>query len=87
MRLQVEEVDLDELTGALLERFAVAAPVGYLVGRTVIRDGVSGALGCSDLEAEQIVDTMIARGFVHYDGDPTTSEDEVRPWLFRRRRP
>jgi hypothetical protein len=30
---------------------------------------------------------MIARGFVHYDGDPTTSEDAYHPWLFRRRRP
>jgi hypothetical protein len=85
VRLHVEEVDLDALTAALLERFAVAAPAGYLVGRTAIRDSVSGTLGCSDLEAEEIVDTMISRGFVRYDGDPTTSEPEVRPWLFRRR--
>jgi hypothetical protein len=83
VRLIVEEVDLAELTAALRDRFARASPTGYVVGRTALRDAVATMLSCSQLEAEDIVDTLIVRGFVRYDGDPMTAADDERPWLLR----
>ncbi len=83
MRLCIEEVDLAELTAVLRDRFDAAAPVGYLRGRTALRDAVAGILDSSELEAEDIVDTLIARGFVHYDGDPTATTSDERPWILQ----
>jgi hypothetical protein len=80
--LSVEDVDLAELTQAVRGRFSGAAPVGYLDGRTALRDAVTLELGCSDLEAETIVDTPVARGFVRYEGDPRAAVDEGRGWAF-----
>jgi hypothetical protein len=80
VRLAVEEVDLAELTGALRARFAGSAPSGYLDGRTALRDAVTEELGCSELEAEEIVDTLVARGFAHYEGDPSAAMDDGRGW-------
>jgi hypothetical protein len=80
VRLTVEEIDLAELTAALRSRFAGAAPVGYLVGRTALRDAVAQELGCSQLEAEEIVDTMVGRRFVRYEGDPGAAVDDDRGW-------
>ncbi len=80
MRLVLEEVDLAELTACLRTRFAGAAPAGYLVGRTALRDAVTDELECSELEAEEIVDTLVARGFVRYQGDPAAAIDDERGW-------
>lgn len=38
--------------------------MGAIVGRTRFRDEVARHLGCSKLEAETLVDTMIGRGFL-----------------------
>jgi hypothetical protein len=83
VRLSVEEIDLAELTAALRRRFPAGAPTGYLVGRTVIRDATATTLACSELEAEEIVDTMVSRGFLRYDGNPTETGDGDRPWILR----
>jgi hypothetical protein len=80
VRLPIEEVDLAELTASLRSRFAGAAPAGYLVGRTALRDAVTLELQCSELEAEEIVDTLVARGFVRYEGDPGAAVDDERGW-------
>ena len=37
---------------------------GAVVGRTHLRDEVLRHLGCSQLEAETLVDTMVMRGFL-----------------------
>lgn len=80
MRLSIDEVDLAELTASLRRRFAGAAPVGYLDGRTLLRDAVADELECSELEAEEIVDTLVERGFVRYGGDPRAALDDARGW-------
>jgi hypothetical protein len=54
--------------------------VGYLDGRTALRDAVVEELRCSELEAEEIVDTLVARGFAHYEGNPAASIDDDRGW-------
>jgi hypothetical protein len=80
VRLLIEEVDLAELTASLRSRLAGVAPVGYLDGRTALRDAVGDVLGCSALEAEEIVDTLVARGFVRYEGNPAAALDDERGW-------
>lgn len=62
-RLNPEEVDLAVVARALR---SACGPIveGSIVGRTLLRDEVARYLECSQLEAEHIVDTMIARGFV-----------------------
>ncbi len=80
VRLSVEDIDLAELTAALRSRFGGVPPVGYLDGRTALRDAVAERLECSTLEAEEIVDTLVARGFVRYQGDPAAALDDGRGW-------
>jgi hypothetical protein len=80
VRLAIEEIDLAELTRMLRSRLAGSAPVGYLDGRTALRDAVAEQLECSELEAEEIVDTLVARGFVRYQGDPGAAVDDGRGW-------
>lgn len=80
MRLSIEEIDLAELTRSLRMRLSGAAPAGYLDGRTALRDAVADELECSELEAEEIVDTLVARGFVRYQGDPAAAMDDGRGW-------
>jgi hypothetical protein len=79
--MRVEDVDLAELARGLRDDLG-HAPAGYLPGRTELRDRTVQRLGCSELQAEQIVDTMIARRFVSYDD----SEEPAGPegvWRFR----
>jgi hypothetical protein len=78
--LSLEDLDLAELTRCLRERLAGSPPTGYLIGRTALRDAVTDELECSELVAEEIVDTLVARGFVRYQGDPTAEIDEPRGW-------
>ncbi|HRG95993.1 MAG TPA: hypothetical protein PLR99_07085 [Polyangiaceae bacterium] len=67
-RLDPTSVDLAELAAAL--RAACGAVVaGAVVGRTRMRDAVGAHLACSQLEAEQLVDTLIGRGFVSRQGE------------------
>ncbi len=79
MRLQ--EIDLASL--AINIRSALPFPAtGYLYGKTELRDATVKLLDCSLLEAEQLVDTMVARGFVSYDAEGETAEDPG-VWRFR----
>lgn len=76
--IDVEEIDLANLARRLLA--AVGSPVeGYVVGRTLMRDAVASILGCSLLQAENLVETLISRGLiVRRDGEQ--SSDAVE-WL------
>ena len=78
--LVIEDVDLATLVESLRRRFAAARPVGFLEGRTALRDAAAEELDCSDLEAEEIVDTLVARGFLRYEGDPQAEIDDRKPW-------
>jgi len=62
-RLVAEEVDLGELA-RVLRAACGASVVGVVVGRTLLRDEVARHVGCSQLEAETLVDTMVGRGFL-----------------------
>jgi hypothetical protein len=41
---------------------------------------VVSKFNCSQLEAEQLVDTMKSRGFLRYDGATSTGIDDMRSW-------
>ena len=58
-----EAIDLEELTRDLREHCGHCIE-DVVVGRTVLRDQVASSLQCSMLEAEQLVDTLIGRGFI-----------------------
>jgi hypothetical protein len=66
-RLDVEQVDLAELLAILRHRENDLEE--SLAGRSLMRDIVAAHLGCSMLEAENLVDTLIARGFAHLERD------------------
>jgi myo-inositol catabolism protein IolC len=66
MELDVSTVDLAELVTELDERVPVGAREGFVVGRTSFRDAVQAHLGCSELEAERLVDTMVSRGMLRF---------------------
>ena len=67
MILDVESLDL----AALARTLAASAPdlSGWLEGRTALRDEVALRLGASALEAEELVDTLVARGLVVFVAD------------------
>jgi hypothetical protein len=70
--LDVEQVDLAELVEML--RGHEVELVGSLTGRSRMRDLVAQRLDCSMLEAETLVDTLIAQGFAHLEHDPEGRE-------------
>lgn len=68
MHLDVEEIDLEKLADAVKRR-SEGQLFGSISGRSIVRDIVAAHLGCSLLEAEQLVDTMISRGFARLERD------------------
>lgn len=68
MHVDVEEVDLAKLANVVRHR--CEGPLfDTVVGKSIVRDIVAGYLGCSLLVAEQLVDTMVARGFARLEVD------------------
>jgi hypothetical protein len=80
MTFKPEAIDLAGVARELGVVFAGKPPVGYLLGRTALRDAVARFLVCSQLQAEQIVDTMIGRGFLKYEGSSSQEVDDLRVW-------
>lgn len=75
MQLDVEEVDLAKLAEVVKQRCEGPLPLfGTITGRSIVRDIVASHLGCSLLEAEQLVDTMIARGYARLERDDEDRE-------------
>jgi hypothetical protein len=72
-KIHPEEVDLAELAQALQSELVGESVAGYLEGRTALRDQVVTVLHSSELEAEELIDTMVSRGFLRFSGDPSGS--------------
>lgn len=68
-----DAVDLAQVAAHLASTVGQAV-AGAVVGRTILRDAVVARLDCSELEAENLVETLITRGFVRKveppDGPP-----------------
>ncbi|MBL0693733.1 hypothetical protein JJE73_08950 [Comamonas sp. JC664] len=66
-----EDIDLQQLTADLKNALGPGEPVGYLRGKSVMRNLLVDMRGFSELEAEELIDTMELRGFLRFLGDPT----------------
>ena len=66
-----EDLDLQALARELQERLRNYPPQGYLRGKSLMRDVLVHERHLSELEAEELVDTMEMRGYLHFLGDPS----------------
>lgn len=66
-----DDLDLRQLTADLKHMLAPGEPVGYLRGKALMRDMLVDTKGFSQYEAEELIDTLEARGFLRFLGDPT----------------
>ncbi len=68
----MESIDLEELARMIKRHIPPGdPPVGYLRGRSYFRDVIAHALRCSDVDAEQLVDTLEMNGYLHFEGNPS----------------
>jgi hypothetical protein len=71
MTLDPTSIDLADLSRRLSSSLcSQIIPGDKLEGQTTARDRVVSLLECSELEAELIVDTMVARGFLRFREGP-----------------
>jgi competence protein ComEC len=78
-----EELDLAKLSEELHQRLGPGEPVGYLRGKAAMRDALVDARGFSQLEAEEVVDTLESQGYLHFLGDPSRPSEAESRWEFR----
>jgi hypothetical protein len=81
--VDMESIDLAELAELIRRHVSPSdPPVGYLRGRSYFRDVIAQALRCSDLEAEDLVDTLEANGYLRFTGDPSERSVADSRWEF-----
>ena len=79
--MRLEDVDLTDLAQRIQRHIpANEPPVGYLRGRSYFRDVITHELGCSDLEAEELVDTLEMNGYLRFEGDPSERSRAESRW-------
>ncbi|MCP3141229.1 hypothetical protein [Pyxidicoccus xibeiensis] len=66
-----EDLDLQQLTADLKRTLGPGEPIGYLRGKALMRDVLVSTKGFSELEAEELIDTLELRGFLRFLGDPS----------------
>jgi hypothetical protein len=66
-----DDLDLRQLTADLKAMLGPGEPVGYLRGKSLMRNLLVDMKGFSELEAEELIDTLELRGFLRFLGDPT----------------
>ena len=77
----IEEVDLEQVSERLRNLFEHHPPQGYLRGKTALRNAVEESLHCSELEAEEMIDTLESRGFHRFDGNPSERSEADSTWI------
>lgn len=78
--MNLDDLDLAELAQALRHRAPPGEPKGYLRGKAALRDLVRAIVGCSELEAEDLVETMESRGYLRFEGNPAERSHALAPW-------
>jgi hypothetical protein len=66
MLIFVEDIDLARLAEALQRRFGRYLVASYLRGKTLMRDAVEEQVGCSEYEAEDLVETLELQGYIRF---------------------
>jgi hypothetical protein len=64
--LSAEEIDLATLAEALRARVGSELQASYLRGKTILRDTLQLHLGCSDRQAEELIETLELQGFIRF---------------------
>jgi hypothetical protein len=77
-----DDLDLRQLTTELRETLGPGEPIGYLRGKSQMRDVLVFRRRFSELEAEELIDTLEARGFLRFLGDPTERSVADSHWEF-----
>lgn len=77
----IDEVDLRELADRLRKWFEHHPPIGYLGGKTQLRDAVEASLACSELKAEELVDSLELQHLIEFEGDPALPSEVDAPWI------
>jgi hypothetical protein len=75
-----ENLDLEELVHQLRAALGDADPVGYLRGKSLMRNALVHQRRISELEAEEMIDTLEMGGFLRYLGDPTQPSQADARW-------
>lgn len=75
-----EELDLQQLSLELKEKLSPGEPVGYLRGKSLMRDVLVHERGFSELEAEEVIDTLELQGYLHFLGDPAERSHADSHW-------
>jgi hypothetical protein len=74
-----DNLDLESLAEELRAALP-GGPVGYLRGKSLMRDVLVQRKQFSELEAEELVDTLELQGFLHFLGDPAERSVADAPW-------
>ncbi len=70
--MDIARVDLAEMAELIRRHIPPGdPPVGWLRGRSYFRDVLVHELRCSDVEAEELVDTLEMNGYLRFEGDPS----------------
>lgn len=77
--MNLEDVDLSMVLDQLRPELG-AGVVGYLRGKARMRDLLVEQRGYSIVEAEQVIDTLEARGFLEFEGDPSSRSQAEALW-------
>ena len=79
--VRMEDLDLREVAERLRRHVPEGEPpVGYLRGRSYFRDVLVHELTCSELEAEELVDTLEMNGYLKFEGDPSIRARAESRW-------
>ncbi len=79
--VRIEDIDLLDVAERIRRHIPEGEPpVGYLRGRSYFRDVLVHELGISDLEAEQLVDTLEMNGYLRFTGDPSVRSQAESRW-------
>lgn len=82
--MSIDELDLADVAQRLREHIPPNdPPVGYLRGRSYFRDVLVHEFDISELEAEELVDTLEMNGFLRFAGDPAERSQAESRWDIR----
>ena len=80
----IDDFDLADVAERLRQHIPPnEPPVGYLRGRSYFRDVLVHELAISELEAEELVDTLEMNGYLRFTGDPAERSEAESRWDIR----
>lgn len=75
-----EDLDLKAVTQELRDAFGPGEPVGYLRGKARMRDMLVSSKGYSQLQAEELIDTLELNRYLQFLGNPAERSEADSTW-------